>query len=578
MTALGLYRQEYEHDACGVGFVANINGKKDTAILGLGLETLERMEHRGAESADNKTGDGAGVLFQIPHGYYQTLVPGLPPVGGYGAGLLFLPKNKALAECVRARLPEIAASCSLKLLALREVPVDSTVLGHFARQTEPDIVQLFLVPTASLAATGKTGVSPLEIALYLFRKRFEKTVYADETLKKSGCYIPSLSAHIVVYKGMLTARQLRAYYPELGEGRIETAVALVHSRFSTNTFPEWPLAQPFRFAAHNGEINSVKGNRFWTEARQALFESPALCAAAGGSLDDFLPVIEPDKSDSASFDNMLELLVLAGRPLPEAVMMMIPEAWNDKNPIPDELKAFYQYHACMMEPWDGPASMVFCDGRYVGGTLDRNGLRPSRYTITRDGHIIMASETGVHNFAPEEIEYKGRLMPGKILLVDLDEGRIIPDSEVKHAAASKKPYTEWVEKNLVTLEQREPVDLLRPPVDEFLFMERSFGYTREDRRQLLLPMLLSGQEPTNSMGTDTPLAVFSDKPQRVFGYFKQLFAQVTNPPIDSIREELVMSLTSFAGPERNLLDETPEHCRRIKVVNPVILPVELERL
>ncbi|MDR0638384.1 MAG: glutamate synthase large subunit [Spirochaetaceae bacterium] len=562
----GLYRSEYEHDACGIGFVANISGKKEYAILERGLRVLERMEHRGAESADNKTGDGAGVLLQIPDSYYRMVVDGLPEAGAYGTGLLFLPKTD-VARRVEDALSEIAAQSSLAILAERDVPVDSGALGAFARATEPHTKQLFLV------STGAEGLD-LPAALYLFRKRLEAFVYADPELRKAGCYMPSLSNRVIVYKGMMMPDQARAYYPELTNGQMETAVALVHSRFSTNTFPEWPLAQPFRIVAHNGEINSVKGNRFWARAREALFASSKF----GAELAGILPVIEPRKSDSASFDNMLELLALAGRTLPEALMMMIPEAWNEKNPIPDELKAFYEYHACMMEPWDGPASMVFCDGRFVGGTLDRNGLRPSRYTITTDGLIVMGSETGVQDFKPEEVAYKGRLLPGKLLLVDLEEGRIIPDTEVKHAVATAKPYKDWVEKNVVTLEQRDPVNLLKPAPEELLFMERAFGYTREDRGQLLLPMTESGQEPASSMGTDTPLAVFSAKPQRVFSYFKQIFAQVTNPPIDSIREDLVMSLTSFVGPERNLLEETEAHCKRIKVKNPVILPVELERL
>jgi glutamate synthase (NADPH/NADH) large chain len=571
----GLYRNEYEHDACGIGFVANISGKKENAILERGLQVLERMEHRGAESADNKTGDGAGVLMQIPHSYYKTVVSGLPDAGGYGTGLLFLPKSPPLsrhAELARRleeALPGIAAKSSLSLFAQRDVPVESGVLGAFARAVEPRITQLFLVPSE---AAG-TGVD-LPVALYLFRKRLEAFVSAEPELKQAGCYMPSLSDRVIVYKGMLMPDQVGAYFPELGSGKMETAAALVHSRFSTNTFPEWTLAQPFRIVAHNGEINSVKGNRFWTQAREALFASSRL----GDGLADILPVIEPDKSDSASFDNVLELLVLAGRTLPEALMMMIPEAWNEKNPIPDELKAFYEYHACMMEPWDGPASMVFCDGRYVGGTLDRNGLRPSRYTIAKDGLIVMGSETGVQDFRPDEIAYKGRLLPGKLLLVDLEEGRIIPDAEVKHTVATAKPYEEWVNRNVVTLEQRDPVNLLKPSPEDLFFMERAFGYTREDRGQLLLPMTETGQEPTSSMGTDTPLAVFSAKPQRVFSYFKQIFAQVTNPPIDSIREDLVMSLTSFAGPEHNLLEETEAHGKRVKVKNPVILPVELERL
>jgi glutamate synthase (NADPH/NADH) large chain len=378
---------------------------------------------------------------------------------------------------------------------------------------------------------------------------------------------------------MLMPNQLKDYYPELQDEGMETAVALVHSRFSTNTFPNWPLAQPFRIVSHNGEINTIKGNRFWMAAREALMSHPRW----GNALKDLFPVIEPGRSDSASFDNVLEFLVLSGRSLPHALMMLIPESWNNKNPIPPDLKAFYEYHACMMEPWDGPASMVFCDGRYVGGTLDRNGLRPSRYTITKDDLIVMASETGVQDFKPEDVVYKGRLLPGKLLLVDIAEGRIIPDEEVKQDVCRTKPYREWVANNVVTLAQAHSQGAHAdgagvPPVPQALYMEKSFGYTREDRDKLLLVMAATGQEPTSSMGTDTPIAVFSEKSQRVYAYFKQVFAQVTNPPIDSIREDLVMTLTSFAGPQGNLLSGEEENCRRIKVLSPILTPAELAEL
>ncbi|MDR1177572.1 MAG: glutamate synthase subunit alpha, partial [Spirochaetaceae bacterium] len=394
------------------------------------------------------------------------------------------------------------------------------------------------------------------------------------------CYFPSLSSRTVVYKGMLMSGQLRRYYPELGDPLVKTAVALVHSRFSTNTFPAWPLAQPFRMLAHNGEINTIKGNRFWMAAREALFAHPRF----GKHLKEIFPVLESGASDSASLDNALELLVMAGRSLPHALMMLIPESWNDRNPIPPELKAFYEYHACMMEPWDGPAALVFCDGRYVGGTLDRNGLRPSRYTLTRDDLIVMASETGVQDFAAGDVVSKGRLLPGKLLLVDLEQGRIIPDDEVKGTICKLRPYGEWVRNNTLCLTQDlesvpdTPADLSVRPGASVSFMEKALGYTREDRDTLLLSMAASGQEPTSSMGTDTPLAVFSDKSQRVYAYFKQVFAQVTNPPIDSIREDLVMTLTSFIGPQANLLDETEQHCRRVKVLNPIITEEDMERL
>jgi glutamate synthase (NADPH/NADH) large chain len=583
----GLYRSEDEHDSCGIGFVADIKGRRTHAILSKGLEVLERMEHRGAESADNKTGDGSGVLLHIPHDFYKKHIPNLPDAGGYGTGLIFFPgagekdasgRGKIIVEGI----DRCAGAAGLARLALRDIPVQSGTIGLIAKAAEPAIKQLVLVPQdTGKAAGGPAGGSPagdvsdLDFSLFIFRKRLEKI------LREQGieAHMPSLSSRIIVYKGMMMSSQLREYYPELSNELVTTAVALVHSRFSTNTFPNWPLAQPFRMVAHNGEINTVKGNRFWMAAREALYAHPRF----GGALKEILPVIEPEKSDSASFDNALELLVMSGRSLPQSLMMLIPEAWNDKNPIPDELKSFYEYHACVMEPWDGPASIVFCDGRYVGGTLDRNGLRPSRYAITRDELIVMASETGVQDFRPEDVVYKGRLLPGKLLLVDMVEGRIIPDSEVKRTVSLRRPYADWVRKNMLVLDQSDSSGAL-PPEPLFhkdqtlLFMERSAGYTREDRERLLLPMAEIGQEPTSSMGTDTPLAVFAEKSQRVFAYFKQSFAQVTNPPIDSIREDLVMTLTSFAGAQQNLLDETEEHCRRIKVLKPIMTPAELGAL
>ncbi len=580
----GLYRNVDEHDSCGIGFVADIKGRRSHEILQRGLEVLERMEHRGAESADNNTGDGAGVLLQIPHKFYKTLEPDLPQAGSYGTGLVFLPthradeKNDAAAFLIEL-FEKTAELSGLKVLSWRAVPTDPSGIGGIARQAEPLIKQPFLVDAVSASnKTLQAGLPNLEQRLFLFRKRLEKAVRVSDYQGKDAFYIPSLSTRTIVYKGMLMSGQLRGYFTELSDPRLETAVALVHSRFSTNTFPAWPLAQPFRMIAHNGEINTIKGNRLWMEAREALLESKEL----GKELHDLFPLIEPGRSDSASFDNALELLVLSGRSLPHALMMLIPESWNEKNPIPDELKFFYEYHATFMEPWDGPASIVFCDGRYVGGTLDRNGLRPSRYTVTKNDLIVMASETGVQDFSPREVVYKGRLLPGKLLLVDLEEGRIIPDDEVKRSVYRKKPYAEWVKKQIKALDELPQVDSAKLPVvpsgDALIFMEKAFGYTREDRENLLLPMALSGIEPTSSMGTDTPLAVLSDKSQRVFAYFKQVFAQVTNPPIDSIREELVMTLTSFIGRHKNLLDESEEHCRSLKLTNPILTPQDLQRL
>ncbi len=579
-TNTGLYSRSYEHDACGIGFVADIKGRPSHDILQRGLEVLERMEHRGAESADNKTGDGAGVLLQIPHGFYKSLVPNLPEKGKYGTGLAFFPgplQNKEaekLRVVITEELEHLAAQSGLSVLAWRDVPTNPEVIGSIAKKAEPVIKQLFVVPASV------NNSDDLELRLYIFRKMLEKAIREKpEFAAAKDFHFPSLSSRTIVYKGMLMSSQLRSYFTELSDPAMTTAVAMVHSRFSTNTFPAWPLAQPFRILAHNGEINTVKGNRFWMAAREALLQHPVL----GKDLKEILPVIEPEKSDSASLDNVLELLVVAGRSLPHALMMLIPESWNDKNPISQELKAFYEYHACMMEPWDGPASVVFCDGRYVGGTLDRNGLRPSRYTITKDGLIVMASETGVQDFKPEDIAQKGRLKPGKLLLVDLEEGRIIPDEEVKSQIATRKPYAEWVRKQVVTLDKLPEIALgktvIQPSEEStVLFMERAFGYTREDRDNLLLPMAENGQEPTSSMGTDTPIAVFSEKPQRPYAYFKQVFAQVTNPPIDSIREELVMTLTSFVGPQRNILEETEQHCHRLKILNPVMTLADFERI
>ncbi|MDR1029279.1 MAG: glutamate synthase large subunit [Treponema sp.] len=574
----GLYRQEDEHDSCGIGFVADIKGRASHSIVQRGLAVLERMEHRGAESADNKTGDGSGILVQIPHDYYKKVIPGLPPAGTYGTGLAFLPGPETHAAATEHRsrildlIAELADHTGFKTPLWRDVPRTGDAAGAIARSVEPVVKQLVLIPqdAETQALVPGEGLTDLECKLYLFRKKLEKALAAQPY----RVYFPSLSSRIIVYKGMLMPTQLKTYYPELQDAALKSAVALVHSRFSTNTFPNWPLAQPFRLVAHNGEINTVKGNRFWMQARQVLFAHPRF----GPDLQDLLPVIEPDKSDSASFDNVLELLVMSGRSLPHALMMLIPESWNDKNPIPQGLKDFYAYHACMMEPWDGPASLVFCDGRYVGGTLDRNGLRPSRYTITKDDLIVMASETGVQDFDPAEVVYKGRLLPGKLLLVDLKEGRIIPDEEAKQEVYQKKPYSAWT-KQIITLPQTEAPELspaLSP--GQTLFMEWAAAYTREDRERLLIPMMETGQEPTSSMGTDTPLAVFSDKSQRVYGYFKQVFAQVTNPPIDSIREDLVMTLTSFVGPQENLLEETEAHCRRIKVLNPILTSDDLARL
>ena len=564
----GLYNSAYERDACGIGFVAHIKGSRSHDIIQRGLEVLERMTHRGAEGADNRTGDGAGIMLQIPHEFYRSAIPNLPEPGHYGMGVVFLPSDPdEAAICARA-LEDTLAREELALIGWRDVPVESGVLGTIARSSEPLIKQIFV--------TGALPQDALERRLYVVRKQVERTIRASSLKRAFQFYITHLSTRTVIYKGMLMSLQLRAYFPELSDSRLTSAIALVHARFSTNTFPTWDLAQPFRVLAHNGEINTIKGNRFWTKAREAGFESPLF----GDDIKKLLPIIEPGKSDSASFDNMLELLVQAGRSLPHALMMMIPESFNHLNPIPEDLKYFYEYHSAFMEPWDGPASMVFCDGRLVGGTLDRNGLRPSRYAITKDNLIVMASEVGVQTFAPEQIAAKGRLMPGKLLLVDTEEGRIIPDAEIKERISHQRPYRQWVKENRITFVSvplAEPVPVGLPP-EQLHALELAFGYTREDIEHSILPMLETHQEPVSSMGTDTPLAVFSDRPQRLFNYFKQTFAQVTNPAIDPIREQLVMTLTSYIGKESNLLSETPEHCHMIQFKRPIFSNLDIHKL
>lgn len=566
----GLYDIKNEHDSCGIGFVANIKGKKSHNIVERGLEVLERMEHRGAESADNKTGDGAGILMQIPHDLYKSEIKELPDAGSYGTGLVFLPQNKSDLESCIKEFEKTAAEEGFKTIAWRQIRVDDSDIGAIAKKAEPVIKQIFLVPEKKLDA------SAVDMKLYVIRKLVEHRIRNSGIGEKSFFYPVSLSTKTILYKGMLMPHQLRGYYNDLRDKKTESAVALVHSRFSTNTFPAWELAQPFRIIAHNGEINTVKGNRFWMYARESAFESPLF----GDDIKKILPVIEPGRSDSASFDNALELLIAAGRSLPHALMMMVPESWNDKNPISEDLKYFYEFHASFMEPWDGPASMVFFDGRYVGGTLDRNGLRPSRYILTKDDIIVMGSEVGVQTFPAENIAVKGRLLPGKLLFVDTVEGRIIPDEEIKKQIYSKKPYKKWVEDNRINLKDiKEPAGVKVDMTPETLHeMQLLYGYNREDIEELIVPMAATGMEPTASMGTDTPIAVFSDKPQRLFNYFKQTFAQVTNPAIDPIREELVMTLTSFIGSQKNLLDETPEHCRQIKFLKPIFTNAEIEKI
>jgi glutamate synthase (NADPH/NADH) large chain len=558
-TQQGLYHQEFEHANCGIGFVAHLKGKKSHSIIRQGLDILTNMTHRGAEGADSKTGDGAGVLIQVPRDFYLIQGYSLPPEGQFGTGLVFFPQDSNDASSCKEILVNIIKEEGVNIIGFREVPRDNSVIGDISRAAEPEIVQILLgadIPQADL-----------EIKLYIIRKRAENIIRNSEIHQKSFFYIPSLSTKVLVYKGMLTSIQLGEYFLDLNDERLQSAIALVHSRFSTNTFPSWDLAQPFRMLGHNGEINTIKGNRFWMEARESILYSEKL-----GDLTRLYPIIEPDKSDSASLDNVLEFLIMSGKSLPYAMSVLIPESINDKNPISTELKAFYKYHSTFLEPWDGPASLIFSDGRYIGGMLDRNGLRPSRYVITTNDLIVMGSEAGVQTFAPEEVREKGRLKPGKMLLVDTKAGKIFYDKELKAQLAAEYPYGEWIQQNMVKLEKIETSHKESPEMgDQYEKYITSFNYSLEDTDKIIKEMAATGKEPLGSMGNDVPVAVLSKKPYRLFNYFKQLFAQVTNPPIDPIREELVMTLSGYLGSlQQNLLETTPDHVKMVRFRNPVI--------
>lgn len=567
----GLYDPAYEHDACGVGMVLHMKGAKSHAIVENGLRVLENMMHRGAENADNKTGDGAGIMLQIPHEFILLQGIPVPEKGHYGTGLVFLPKGKAEAETCMVTLTEYIEKEGLRLLAVRDVPVNSDILGEMALENEPTIKQIFIVGEEGLSTDG------LEHKLYLLRKKIEKEIFNSKIFSqktKRAFYIVSLSTKRIVYKGMLSSEQLRHYFPDLLNPHLTSAIALVHSRFSTNTFPTWDLAHPFRMVAHNGEINTIKGNRLWMEARESVLKSDFL-----GNISDLWPIVQPYMSDSASFDNVLEFLIMSGKSLPHALAMMIPESWNDKNPISNDLKAFYEYHSLFMEPWDGPATILFTDGRYAGGLLDRNGLRPARYLMTNNDVMVVASEMGVLPFEPSEIKEKGRLKPGKMLMVDTETGTIQYDAELKEKLAKAYPYREWLAKNRISLDDISSGRSIKYSVDNYSQLLKVFGYYKEDIEKILLPMAAEGKEPTASMGNDTPVAVLSNKPQRLFNYFRQLFAQVTNPPIDPIREELVMSLAGYIGSlHKNILEPMPEHCKMVGLSNPFLSNRELDLL
>ena len=562
----GLYDPANEHDACGVGMLVDIHGRKSHSIVDSALTVLENMRHRGAEGADNKTGDGAGILVQIPHEFILLQGIPVPEKGHYGTGLVFLPKDQAAQKAFLQIIQEEVEAKGLTILCLRDVPVCSEILGKDALATEPAIKQLFIV--------GEEDQQELELKLYGVRKRIEKRIASSSLVEKKDFYVVSLSTRSLIYKGMLESMQLRKYFPDLTNEYFTSALALVHSRFSTNTFPTWSLAQPFRLLAHNGEINTIRGNRAWMAARESVLSSSRL-----SDMEALDPIIQPDMSDSASLDNVLEFLLASGLSLPHAMAMLVPESFNEKNPISDDLKAFYEYHSILMEPWDGPAALLFSDGRYAGGMLDRNGLRPARYLVTKKGWVLVASEVGVLDILPEEIQEKGRLQPGKILLIDTETGKICRDQELKQQLADAHPYRKWIQDNCIELDELKSGRKVTSRVDDFDCKLRVFGYSREDIDRIMVPMCTGGAEPVGSMGNDTPLAVLSTRPHLLYDYFRQQFAQVTNPPIDPIREALVMSLVEYIGAVGNhILAPNESHCKMVRLQCPILTNTQLDIL
>ena len=560
-AAQGLYDPRHEHDACGVAFVATLTGVASHDIVAQALTALRNLDHRGAAGAETNSGDGAGILLQVPDGFLREVVDfDLPGAGSYAVGTAFMLGEPDSLAKTKAQIAQIADEEGLVVLGWRDVPIEPDILGATAKSVMPSFVQLFV------AGAGKrVGGMALERLAFCLRKRVEREV---------DVYFPSLSGRTLAYKGMLTTDQLDSFYPDLRDERVASALAVVHSRFSTNTFPSWPLAHPFRFIAHNGEINTVMGNRNWMRAREALLDSDLI----PGDLDRLYPICTPGHSDSASFDEVLELLHMGGRSLPHSVLMMIPEAWENHAEMDAKRRAFYEFHSSMMEPWDGPACVVFTDGSQIGAVLDRNGLRPSRYWVTDDGLVVLASEVGVLELDPATIVRKGRLQPGRMFLVDTDEHRIVEDEEIKSELASEHPYDEWLHAGLIHLDDivdREHIVHTHASVTR---RQQVFGYTEEELRVLLTPMANTGGEALGSMGTDTPIAALSDKPRLLFDYFAQLFAQVTNPPLDAIREELVTSLSGTIGPEANLLEPAPASCRQVVLPFPVISNDDLAKI
>lgn len=560
--SLGLYSAENEHDACGVGMVVNIHGNKSHELVDNALKVLENMQHRGAEGADKKTGDGAGILLQIPHEFILLQGIPVPEKGKYGTGLIFLPKDESKQSAILSVVIEEIEREGLNLMHLRNVPTSPDCLGDSALSVEPDIKQIFVtgVPDDKLDEFERT--------LYKIRKKIENRV------DNPDFYICSLSSKNIIYKGMLSSKQLRQYFPDLSNNYFTSGLALVHSRFSTNTFPMWKLAQPFRLLCHNGEINTVRGNRGWMKARESVLSSPLL-----GDIRDIRPILQSEMSDSASLDNVFEFLVMSGLSLPQAMAILVPESFNDKNPISEDLKAFYEYYSILMEPWDGPAALMFSDGRFAGGMLDRNGLRPARYAITKNGMMVVASEVGVMDFEPGEITAKGRLQPGKIILIDTLEGKIYYDGEIKEKLAGEHPYRQWLSTNRIQLEKLKSGRKVSNAVENYERKLLNFGFGQEDIDRTVIPMCVNGAEPVAAMGNDTPLAVISDRPQIFFNYFRQQFAQVTNPAIDPIREELVMSLTEYIGAVgTNILTPDESNCKMVRLPHPILTNTQLDIL
>jgi glutamate synthase (NADPH/NADH) large chain len=568
-----LYDPRTEHDACGIGVVVNVNGERSHDIIAKGIEILVNLTHRGACGCDLETGDGAGVTIQIPHRFFdrecRELGFALPREGEYGVGIVFLPVEPQSRFQCEGILERIVQEEGLSILGWRDTPVEANAIGRTARASQPYIEQIFIRAAEGMCCDA------LDRTLYIIRKRAEREIAESDIHDKQYFYVPSLSSRTIVYKGLLLAPQIARFYTDLSDPDAVSAFCLVHQRFSTNTFPSWQLAHPFRYLCHNGEINTLRGNVNWMYARQSVLKSELF----GGSMEQLFPIIQPNVSDSAALDNAVELLTLAGRSLPHVMAMLIPEAWDADETMDAGKRAFYEYHASLMEPWDGPAAIAFTDGRVIGAILDRNGLRPARYLVTNDEMLIMASESGVLNIAPEDVRYRGCLQPGRMLLVDLEKTRIIPDEEIKRKLSTRQPYGAWIQEHQIKLKNLpEPSRGFGLSSQDIVKRQRLFGYTEEDVRMIVTPMAENGEEPIGSMGTDTPMACLSDKPQSLFNYFRQMFAQVTNPPIDSIREELVMSLTSYIGTERNILEETPQNCHTLKLPHPILTNRDLEKM